>query len=201
MGQALMEREIEAVVREVTDEEVAFYQEYGWVMMKQLVDPEFVSELLTVGQGWLECHGEDKGGRRAVGLVLQEEAEPFRSFMFSERMSKNAMRLVNRKRLKGIDIPLRYRADVIREKPPGAARTHYHQDSSQHGSESRGRAPVLACAGGSDAGDERDAIRQSLASRRTAWLGRRRWPGRPARTISKSAVCAGAFSTVPLPAR
>ena len=44
MGQALTEREIEAVVREVTDEEVAFYQEYGWVMMKQLVDPEFVTE-------------------------------------------------------------------------------------------------------------------------------------------------------------
>jgi len=38
MGQALTEREIEAVVREVTDEEVAFYHEYGWVMMKQLVD-------------------------------------------------------------------------------------------------------------------------------------------------------------------
>ncbi len=135
MGQALTEREIKAVVREVTDEEVAFYQEYGWVMMKQLVDPEFVTELLTVGQGWLERYGADKDRRRAVGLVLQEEAEPFRSFMFSERMSKNAMRLVNRKRLKGVDIPLRYRADVFREKPPGAARTHYHQDSSQHGSD------------------------------------------------------------------
>ena len=74
MGQALTGREIEAVVREVTDEEVAFYQEYGWVMMKQLVDPEFVTELLTVGQDWLERYGEEKGGRRAVGLVLQEEA-------------------------------------------------------------------------------------------------------------------------------
>ena len=31
MGQAMTEREIEAVLREVTDEEVAFYQEYGWV--------------------------------------------------------------------------------------------------------------------------------------------------------------------------
>ena len=28
MGQAMKEREIEAVLREVTDEEVAFYQEY-----------------------------------------------------------------------------------------------------------------------------------------------------------------------------
>ena len=50
MGQALTEREIEALVREVTDEEVAFYHEYGWVMMKQLVDSAFATELLRVGQ-------------------------------------------------------------------------------------------------------------------------------------------------------
>ena len=52
VGQAMTEREIEAVLREVTDEEVAFYQEYGWVMMKQLVAPEFAEELLRVGQAW-----------------------------------------------------------------------------------------------------------------------------------------------------
>ena len=50
MGQALTEREIEAVVREVTDEEIAFYHEYGWVMMKGLVDRDFATELLSVGQ-------------------------------------------------------------------------------------------------------------------------------------------------------
>ena len=33
-------------------------------------------------------------------LALDEKAEPFRSFMFSERMHSNAMRLTNRKRLK-----------------------------------------------------------------------------------------------------
>ena len=48
----MTEREIEAVLREVTDEGVAFYQEYGWVMMKQLVAPEFAEELLRVGQAW-----------------------------------------------------------------------------------------------------------------------------------------------------
>ena len=176
MGQALTEREIEAVVREVTEEEVAFYHEYGWVMMKQLVDPEFATKLLGVGQAWLERDEEEKDARRAVGLVLQEEAEPFRSLFFSQCMSKNAMRLINRKRLKGVDVPLRYRADVFREKPPGAAVTQYHQDSSQHGSDPSRRTPVLAGAGGSDAGDECHAIRQSLTSRRTSWLDRR-WPG------------------------
>ena len=119
MGQALTEREIEAVVREVTDEEVAFYHEYGWVMMKQLVDSAFATELLRVGQEWLKRNGEERGGRRAVGLARREETEPFRSFMFSERMSKNATRLVNRKRLKGVDIPLRYRIDILQHKPRG----------------------------------------------------------------------------------
>ena len=136
MGQALTEREIEAIVREVTDEEVAFYHEYGWVMMKQLVDRDFATELLGIGQAWLEREGEEKGRqRRAVGLARQEETEPFRSFMFSERMSKNATRLVNRKRLKGVDIPLRYRIDILQHKPPGARGATYHQDSSEHGSD------------------------------------------------------------------
>lgn len=138
MGQTLTEREIEALVREVTDEEVAHYHEYGWVMMKQLVDRDFATELLSVGQAWLER--EDEGNkedrqRRSVGLARQDETEPFGSFMLSERMSKNAMRLVNRKRLKGVDIPLRYRIDMLQHKPPGAPGATYHQDSSEHGSD------------------------------------------------------------------
>ena len=136
MGQALTEREIKAVIREVTDEEVAFYQEYGWVMMKRLVDPEFATELLRIGQEWLEGNGEERARhRRSVGLAQQEETEPFRSFMFSQRMSNNATRLVNRKRLKGVDIPLRYRIDILQHKPPGAPGATYHQDSSEHGSD------------------------------------------------------------------
>lgn len=135
MGQAMTEREVEAVVREVTDEEVAFYQEYGWVMMKQLVDPAFATTLLRIGQEWLEDKKKEEAPRPNAGLALQERAEPFRSFMFSERMSKNATRLVNRKRLKGVDVPLRYRIDLLLLKPPGEAGSTYHQDSAEHGSD------------------------------------------------------------------
>ena len=136
MEQAMTKHEIEAVLREVTDEEVAFYQEYGWVMMKQLVAPEFATMLLRVGKEWKERKDKVAGPDKPnVGLARQEEAEPFRSFMFSERMSKNAMRLVNRKRLKGVDIPLRYRIDLLLQKPPGAAESTYHQDASEHGSD------------------------------------------------------------------
>ena len=133
MEQAMTEREIRSALREVTDEEVACYQEYGWVMMRQLVAPEFAAELLRAGQEWSERSGKETGPRS--GLAREEGTEPFRSFMFSERMSQNAMRLVNSKRLKGVDVPLRYRIDLLLQKLPGAAGSTYHQDSSEHGSD------------------------------------------------------------------
>lgn len=136
MEKAMTEREIEAVVREVTDEETAFYREYGWVMMKQLVAPEFATELLHVGQEWRRGREKEGGSDNPnVGLARHEAAEPYRSFMFSQRMAKNATRLVNRKRLKGVDIPLRYRIDMLLEKLPGASGATYHQDASEHGSD------------------------------------------------------------------
>ena len=135
MGQAMTEGEIAAVLREVTDEEVAFYHEYGWVMMKQLVDPGFATELQRVGQECRERQEEEGTGRPGVHLALREDAEPYPSFMFSQRMSTNAMRLVNKKRLKGVDVALRYRIDMHILKPPGAAGATYHQDSAEHGSD------------------------------------------------------------------
>jgi hypothetical protein len=121
--QAMTEHEIAAVLREVTDEEVAFYHEYGWVMMPQLVAPNFAAELLRVGRAWAERNGQTEigPGKQVAGLARKEDAEPFRSFMFSQRMAHNATRLVNRKRLKGVDMPLRYRVDLLLNKPPGAA--------------------------------------------------------------------------------
>ena len=130
----MTKREIEAVLREVTDEEVAFYQEFGWVMMRQLVTRDFAAELLRVGQEWRESDDRETAAAKNVGIA-REGVEPFHSFMFSERMSQNAMRLVNRKRLKGVDVPLRYRMDILQRKDPEAAGATYHQDSSEHGSD------------------------------------------------------------------
>ena len=135
MGQAMTEREVEAILREVTDEEVAFYHEYGWVMMKQLVDPAFATQLQRVGKEHTERQKEAGSDTPHVHLALTDDAEPYRSFMFSERMSRNAMRMENRKRLKGVDLPLRYRIDMHVHKPPGAAGSTYHQDSAEHGSD------------------------------------------------------------------
>ena len=136
MEQAITEREIETIVREVTDEEVAFYHEYGWVMMPQLVAPEVAAQLLRVGQEFADRNAQEVGsGKPVAGLARNQETEPFRSFMFSERMAQNATRLVNRKRFKGEDVPLRYRVDLLLNKPPGASGSVYHQDSSEHGSD------------------------------------------------------------------
>jgi hypothetical protein len=73
--------------------------------------------------------------------------------MFSERMASNAAKLVNRKRLKGVDVPMRYRMNFMIKKPAGQPAmlnanpsrptagyhpqygTGYHQDSSEHGSD------------------------------------------------------------------
>ena len=130
----------------VTEEEVDFYADYGWVMMPRLVQPEFAEALLRVGQ----CHVEARtaAGDKRVGvgpksgptspahkLATDERAEPFRSLMFSERMHRNAIRLTNRKRLKGVDVPMRYRVDILSAKPPGAAGASAHQDASEHGSD------------------------------------------------------------------
>ena len=77
----------EHFIREVTDEEVAFYQEYGWVMMKGLVDPLFVSKLLDLGKEWKERLESDYDkSNPSRGLALDENAGPFHHFMFSKRM-------------------------------------------------------------------------------------------------------------------
>ena len=118
MGKAMTEREIEGVLREVTDEEVAFYREHGWVMMKRLVDPDFAAEMLRVGQEWTQRRKREEHAERPnQGLAPAEGAELFRSFMASQRMAKNATRLVDRKRFKGVDIPLRYRIDLLLRTP------------------------------------------------------------------------------------
>jgi hypothetical protein len=142
----MSDTEIEAVVREVTDEEVTFYREHGWVMLRALVDTDFAAELLAAGLAYRETVGgrTELMARPPTGGMADEERkgsiglEPYRSLMFSERMAQNAQRLLDRRRLKGIDVPLRYRYDNLVLKAPGAKGTSYHQDASEHGSDRGG---------------------------------------------------------------
>ena len=97
-------------------------------------------------------------GSPAHGFGRDEE--PFHSLMFSQRMARNAQRLCDRepaqpasqpvlshaadykraclltgKRLKGADVPMRYRIDIFGERPPGGAGATPHQDACEHGSD------------------------------------------------------------------
>ena len=91
-----------------------------------------------------EANGEEPG--RASGLAGRDGIEPHRSFMWSRRMTTNATRLVDRKRLKGVDVPLRHRVDIMNTRPPGGKGATYHQDSSEHGSDRVGELQFwLAC--------------------------------------------------------
>ena len=92
VGAAMSEEAIEAVVREVTDEEVAHYHELGWVMLRGLVAPEFTAELLNV------FHGIRDGGDAfpQTRRPAYDGVEPFRSMVFSQRCTSNAAKLCNK---------------------------------------------------------------------------------------------------------
>lgn len=122
--------DIAAHIREVTDEEVAFYEKYGWVKLDGLISPDFAAELLRVG---IEKSGDPAAWN---ALAPKPDAEPFRSLVFGDLMGRNAARLVNRRRLTDDEVPLRYRADHFVKRDPGGERgTPYHQDSAEHGSD------------------------------------------------------------------
>lgn len=125
--------EVSQHIREVTNEEVAFYEENGWVKLDRLVTPELAAELLRVGQSWTK-EGEKAGSWNS--LAKDPNCEPFHSLLFGGPMGRNAARLVNRKRLTDEEIPLLYRADhfVCRTAESGQ-RSAYHQDSAEHGSD------------------------------------------------------------------
>jgi ectoine hydroxylase-related dioxygenase (phytanoyl-CoA dioxygenase family) len=115
-------------IRRVTREEVAHYEEYGWVMLRELVSRELIGELLVAAKEVLEVpQGDWEGNRTRGGLVL-EGVEPFRSFVLSPQMGEVARALIHRSRLSDVEVPIQYHADSLWAKGPGATGTGYHQD-------------------------------------------------------------------------
>lgn len=125
--------EVDGAIRRVTDEEVAFYEQNGWVKLDNLIAPELASEFGRAGKELLERSSPDDSSPRTQPAL--RGIEPFRSLVFSNAMGDNAKRLVNRKRITDRQIPLRYRTDFVFTKAPGGQRTRYHQDSAEHGSD------------------------------------------------------------------
>ncbi len=130
MAQGWDVAEIAANIREVTADEVAFYEQNGWVKLDGLITPELTAELMRVGLETGDRPGAWESMAAAPGI------EPFRTMVFGERMARNAARLVNRRRLTDTDIGLRYRNDHLVRRDRGEQHgTPYHQDSAEHGSD------------------------------------------------------------------
>jgi hypothetical protein len=124
---------VATLARDVTDDEVRFYQENGWVKLESLISEELAAEILEkvkfmetadVKEGepihdrplWRDWHfpGRDLG------------VEPIRSLAYSKEIGRNAQRFIGR------DVPINYHADMMAVKMPvGHSASHptgWHQD-------------------------------------------------------------------------
>jgi ectoine hydroxylase-related dioxygenase (phytanoyl-CoA dioxygenase family) len=137
MTTATDESRVETSVREVTDEEVAFYRENGWVKLDGFVAPQLVHDMLERAQAKM---GEDAGAEmpddRAAIMTPQlralwndwqnpsQEDDFFRSVSHSRPMGRLASRLLR-------DREARWWGDAILCKLPagsGGSKTPWHQD-------------------------------------------------------------------------
>jgi hypothetical protein len=120
-------------VRAVTDDELAFYREHGWVMLKGLISPELAGAMLEAGLRWHEQN--QRRPNEWISMAAHAELEPFKSLVFSDIMLRNAQKLIDRARLAGVDAAIRYRTDHFVSREPNAGGTSYHQDSTEHGTD------------------------------------------------------------------
>jgi ectoine hydroxylase-related dioxygenase (phytanoyl-CoA dioxygenase family) len=128
-------------MRPVTDDEVAFYQENGWVKLERLISPETAKEMLDqvkteIAEAEAELiegshvsggHVRDRADRRDWHFIGRDDGvEPFRSLVYSEEIGHNAQRLIGR------DVPVNYHADLMAVKMPeghaASKPTGWHQD-------------------------------------------------------------------------
>lgn len=122
--------------RMVTAEEVAHYQQYGWVQLKSFVDPAMLKTLLGKATGIM---GEDGDSNPPYGVdqpyfnaqAAGGLADPQVRALI-EKIGRNAKRLIDRKN----DVAVRYFSDFFAPKLPSAKQTRnmgngatsFHQD-------------------------------------------------------------------------
>lgn len=142
--------EMAVAPRAITDDEVAFYVENGWVKLENLISPELAAALLDGAKGLMETGiasqgvaEEQEGDRFAkaskgtkvldIGIwqdyhypARDDRAEPFTSLVFSKALGRGAQRLLAK------NVPVQYSSDLIACKMPAGSRggeaTNWHQD-------------------------------------------------------------------------
>lgn len=129
------------VTRHVTDDEVATYEEQGWVKLGGLITPETTAALLEAGERLLEATRSAPDAVRDCVVGLNESIfqarkirlDPFHSFTLSRDLGAVAHRLMNRRRLTDEEVGVRYCEDALICKFPlvEEAQTNtipFHQD-------------------------------------------------------------------------
>lgn len=124
-------------VREVTDEEVATFQEKGWVKLPQFIEPVTAGDLLARVKRWMGAAGDQHKDRPGVDLALswfQQYKDPsreddlFRALVNASGFGRATARLLGR------DAAVRFFSDGVLAKLPaskGSGRgepTDFHQD-------------------------------------------------------------------------
>src|SRR4051812_23040815 len=92
-------------VRAVTDDELAFYREHGWVKLDSLISRELAAALLEAGLRWHEQN--QRRPSEWISMAKHAAIEPFRSLVFSDTMLRNGQKLMDRARLAGTDAAVR----------------------------------------------------------------------------------------------
>jgi ectoine hydroxylase-related dioxygenase (phytanoyl-CoA dioxygenase family) len=126
-------------IRDVTDDEVAFFEDNGWLMLRGFFSAALAAELKRLAEPLLQ-EGEVVGGLRSTARPLSSHhGEPFASLVQGEPMGRAAHRLVNRARMSDAEIPTRFLDDLVWCKNPGGTGSTYHQDSGVEGADRIGR--------------------------------------------------------------
>jgi hypothetical protein len=125
-----VDRDLPTQIREITDDEVAFFEENGWVMLRALFGRELTGALLSTAVESLNEANHDQEGVRFVAGKPSSSADINRTVALSPQMGRVAHRLVNRARLTDDVVPILFEYYSTVRKEPGAAGTAYHQDSA-----------------------------------------------------------------------
>ena len=128
-------------VRAVTDAEVRFFWENGWVKLPGLVDRDDVATMLAQAQQMMGADGaalvEEASEIAGVGWfqdyeMASNDSEVLRRFVLNEQLGLNCARLLGR------NTAIRAMVDALAVKLPASNETHgsdasaFHQDQTLH---------------------------------------------------------------------
>ena len=169
------------LMRDVTDEEVAFYQENGWAKLEQLIPEAVATQMLDAVREAMEQSEAElgEGGVSAGGQVhdrvywrdwhfpgRDDGIEPFRSLAYSREIGHNAQRFIGR------EVPINYHADMMAVKMPtghaASGPTGFHQDWVELPVRPRRLPELLDCSVRHSARARSDALSLRLTQGRSA---------------------------------